>query len=277
MTDTLKFLDYDERPAFPPRATAYHECAITLGASAKGVKHAYGQHRLHRLLVHSAAEPTGEILLALHGGRWSHGYKEHMSLMAPPLNRRGITLVSASYRLLPADPYPSGLEDCAAALRWIEDHLDLFGGKADALFIGGHSAGGHYAALVAVAPERAGGSVPRVAGCLPISGIFKINADEIPGQTIFPGGASDAAYAAASPVSADLSKSPPFLISWGSDDTPPVPAQSVMMAQALRDAGAEVETLILENADHFDAGCRAAEMNGPWIKAAENFMRRHRS
>lgn len=113
MVEPMKFLNYEERaPFIAPAALAYHQRAVALGKLAKGIEHAYGDHPLQRVLLFPAPRPTGEVLLMLHGGRWSHGYKEWMAMMAPPLNRRGITLVSAGYRLGPANPFPAGLTSC---------------------------------------------------------------------------------------------------------------------------------------------------------------------
>ena len=279
MADTIKYLDYEPRPAFSsPVAAAYHERCIALGATVTGAEHAYGSHPLQRLLVFPAANPTGEVMLALHGGRFSHGYKEWMAMMAPPLNRRGVTLVSSSYRLVSFDPFPAGLQDCGRALKWIEDHLDSFGGRRDAIFVGGHSAGGHYAALLAVTPEVTGlEGIPRVAGCLPISGIFDFDSTGLPGQLLFPNGTTGEMYAAASPLRARLRGSPAFHITWGSKDLVPVPEQSLRMVEALRQADVDVEMLILEDADHFDASLEAANMDGVWINSAAAFLKRHRA
>ena len=60
------------------------------------------------------------VLLFFHGGGWTHGYKEWCGLMAPPLFEVPAILVSVSYRLHPAAPYPAPIRDGFAALRWVQ-------------------------------------------------------------------------------------------------------------------------------------------------------------
>jgi hypothetical protein len=82
-------------------------------------------------------EESADTLPAFHGGGWTKGCKEWMAFMAPGLNAGGVNLVSAGYRLAPGHLFPTGLEDCMAA-------------------------------LLALGPHRG-----RIAGCLPVSGVFE--------------------------------------------------------------------------------------------------------
>jgi acetyl esterase/lipase len=276
----MKFLDYEVREPMRPVVAAYHERAVALGAAAQGTEHAYGEHALQRLAVYPATRPNGEVLLAFHGGAWSSGYKEWLAMMAPPLNARGISLVSAGYRLGPANPFPAGFADCARALSWVHAHLDDLSAQPDAIFLGGHSSGAHLAALLALAPEAAGVSdLPPVAGCLPVSGIylFGSGSEAPPPPALFPGGASEERYASASPLRCPLQAAPAFLIAWGSDDFAHIRTQSPLLAKALGDAGRPAQELVLQGCDHFQASHATADADGPWVKAAERFMRSHRS
>ncbi len=278
MTEILDYLDYGPRPAFPPVPGAYHERAAALAAKVDGREYSYGPHKLQKLLLFPATNPTGEVVVAFHGGRFVHGYKEWMAIMAPALNKRGITLVCPGNRLVSADPFPAGIQDCANAVKWTAEHLDEFGGKRDAIFLTGHSSGGFYAALLAIRPDVTGiADIPPVAGCLPVSGLFRIENDQITQQILFPGGSTEEQCNAVSPLLADLRGVPPFHISWGSDDAPPIPVQSAQMVEALRNASVKVEALVMEGADHFDAALRTAEADGEWIRSVEPFLRQNRA
>ena len=96
--------------------------------------------------------PDGRVLLFWHGGGWTSGYKEWMAFMAPAFNAAGVTFVSAGYRLAPQHVFPAArrrLRPQAVEVGEAEN-IAAHGGDPNDLFIGGHSAGGHYAALLAV-------------------------------------------------------------------------------------------------------------------------------
>ena len=62
----------------------------------------------------------------------------------------GAVVVSTSYRLAPEQPFPAGLNDCEATLRWILAEGKKYGGDPSRLAVGGGSAGGNLAAAVAL-------------------------------------------------------------------------------------------------------------------------------
>lgn len=270
----MGFLNYPDREPMGALGQACHEHCLQLAEpyAAQGQHHAYGPDPFQSLIVHPAPHPTGTVLLFFHGGGWTHGYKEWMSMMAGALNQRGITLVTAGYRLAPEYLFPAGLHDCRAALGWVANHLGDFGGDADRLFVGGHSAGGHYASLLALGRRTDGG--PAIAGCLPISGVYQFGPGS--GLTMRPRflGPEDAQVdRQASPLMADLAGAPPFLLSYGDRDFPHLKEQALRMAQALQGAGVPTELLELQDCDHLQASYAAAELNGPWIQRADSFMR----
>lgn len=90
------------------------------------------------------SRPLG-VYLHLHGGGWVLGAPHHQDLRLEALaDATRQAVVSLDYRLAPEHPYPSGPDDCeAAAAALVETAADRFG--ADALTIGGESAGAHLA------------------------------------------------------------------------------------------------------------------------------------
>jgi len=101
--------------------------------------------------------PTA-LLVFYHGGGWVVGSLETHDLPLRALtNLAGVAILSVDYRLAPEHPFPTGLQDCYAALEWAdEQQADLVGGRRP-LLVGGDSAGGNLAAVVALmARDRAG-------------------------------------------------------------------------------------------------------------------------
>ncbi|MFM2416696.1 MAG: hypothetical protein RL385_1419 [Pseudomonadota bacterium] len=96
-------------------------------------------------------------LLWIHGGGYVMGTPEmHEKTCLAIARDEGIQVVSVSYRLAPAWPFPTPLEDCYSALRWMQRHADRLGIDCARLAVGGVSAGGGLAAALAqLAHDRA--------------------------------------------------------------------------------------------------------------------------
>jgi acetyl esterase len=89
-------------------------------------------------------------LVWYHGGGWVIGDLDTTDGVCRALcGRSAATVVSVDYRLAPEHPYPAALEDAEAAFDWVRDHADDLYIAPDRIAVGGDSAGGNLAALVA--------------------------------------------------------------------------------------------------------------------------------
>lgn len=268
---------YPPQEPLSPVGAAYAERILARGTGLQGGRFAYGADPYQSLTVFRPAAPTGEVLVFLHGGGWTSGYQEWMFFMAPALLAEGITFVSAGYRLAPQHAFPAGMDDSADAVAWTVRHIAAHGGDPARVFVGGHSAGGHYAALLAAttAWRRARGLPDRpLAGCLPVSGVYRFG--EGSGLSVRPRflGADPQADVAASPLlRLEPDACPPFLLTWGSRDFPHLVAQAGAMAEALRAAQVPVQTLVLDGCDHFQASEACGDAGGAWVPHAAGWMR----
>ncbi len=97
------------------------------------------------LRIIDADDPLG-VYLHIHGGGWVLGAADLSDVGNEAMvDEAGVTTVSVEYRLAPEHPYPAGVEDCAAAARWlVENGKSVFG--TDRFTIGGESAGATLAA-----------------------------------------------------------------------------------------------------------------------------------
>lgn len=90
------------------------------------------------------------LLVYLHGGGWVIGdLDSHDSVCRALANGSGHAVLSVDYRLAPEHPFPAPLEDAVTAVRWAHANATGLGCRADRLAIGGDSAGGNMAAVVA--------------------------------------------------------------------------------------------------------------------------------
>ena len=90
------------------------------------------------------------LLVFLHGGGWVIGSLEsHDGVCRSLANQSGHAVLSVEYRLAPEDPFPAGLEDCIRATLWAHQNADDLGVDSTRMAVGGDSAGGNLAAVVA--------------------------------------------------------------------------------------------------------------------------------
>ena len=271
----------EEYPAQEPLSAlglAYHEKARAAGAGITGVDEAYGDDPYQRLSIHRAVRPHGDVLVFLHGGGWTNGYKEWLAFMAPALTSAGITFASIGYRLAPQHVFPTGLADARAGVALLLKRAAAFGADPKRLFVGGHSAGGHYAALMTVKSVWEPGASPGPAslrGCLPISGVFDFGAQSgLPQRPRFLGDPAAQAEGPASPIENIKGTPPPFFLTWGSEDFPHLIPQAKRMAAALAAAGGTVDQLELAGCNHFTASYEGGNAEGRWVGRAVEWMKK---
>jgi acetyl esterase len=90
------------------------------------------------------------VLVYYHGGGWTLGSLATYDSLCRALSRdSGGLVVSVDYRLAPEHPFPAAVADAHLALEWVARHADDLGGDAGRLAVGGDSAGGTLATVVA--------------------------------------------------------------------------------------------------------------------------------
>lgn len=260
----MKLADYPPQEPLSEVGAAYSaEC----WKRSEGIAYdevAYGPDPYQRLAIFKPARPTGPVLLFWHGGGWTSGYKEWMGFMAPVFTTAGVTFITAGYRLAPQHLFPAGYEDCRSALNWVKQE------SIGEIFIGGHSAGGHYAALLAI--QHGAGMIR---GCLPISGVYEFG--EGSGLTTRPRflGDDPSTDRLASPRFQLHAPTPPFLVAFGSKDFSHLVTQAKRFTAAVLAAGGAADELELQAHTHFSASLTAGDAEGPWAQAALAFMSKH--
>jgi acetyl esterase len=105
---------------------------------------------------------TGAALVWFHGGGWTIGDLSTSDATATELaNASGCTVVNVDYRLAPEHPFPTPFDDCYAAVEWVVAHAGDLGIDAGRIAVGGDSAGGNLAAVVALAARDRNGPALR--------------------------------------------------------------------------------------------------------------------
>ncbi|MCW3785094.1 alpha/beta hydrolase [Plebeiibacterium sediminum] len=104
-----------------------------------------------------------------HGGGLRGGSKE----IPEALKKNNIAVVGVNYRLYPKVGAPKYIEDAAAAVAWVFNHIEEFGGDSSLIFISGHSAGGYLTSMVGLDKKYLAKyqiDANNIAGLIPFSG-----------------------------------------------------------------------------------------------------------
>jgi acetyl esterase/lipase len=89
-----------------------------------------------------------DVLVFIHGGSWRTGKKNTYWWLGRNFASKNVVEVNINYRLAPGHQYDQMAADAAAAIKWVKNNVSRFGGNPDRIFVMGHSAGGHLAALI---------------------------------------------------------------------------------------------------------------------------------
>ena len=106
-----------------------------------------------------SAEDVTAGLVFFHGGAWVYGGLEsHDALCRFLAEQAGVRVVAVDYRLAPEHVFPAAVEDGLAAYDWVSAHAEELAIDVDRIAVGGDSAGGTLATVVAAARRGAGAS-----------------------------------------------------------------------------------------------------------------------
>lgn len=104
-----------------------------------------------------------------HGGGLTGGDKH----IPKGLMEKGVAVIAVRYRLYPDVKAPVYIEDAAAAVAWVFNNIEKYGGDDSQIFISGHSAGGYLTSMIGLDKsylEAYGIDANNIAGLIPLSG-----------------------------------------------------------------------------------------------------------
>ena len=134
--------------SFPTQQGEHEPVAATLQREIDGLSGPV-TIRIHRGI--GAPQTGARAVLYLHGGGWVIGnLSSHDEICRWLANVGNAVVVCPDYRLAPEHKFPAGLEDCAAALRFMAENAGELGIDPARICVAGDSAGGNLAAVLAL-------------------------------------------------------------------------------------------------------------------------------
>jgi len=94
------------------------------------------------------------VVIYIHGGAWVSGDKSNIDYKPEAFTSQGYIFISINYRLSPDVQHPLHVQDIAKAIAWVYNNCADYGGDNSNIWLIGHSAGAHLAALVATDETR---------------------------------------------------------------------------------------------------------------------------
>jgi acetyl esterase/lipase len=224
-----------------------------LGAYKRHANIAYGTDPQQRLDVYvpSTGRAPRAVIVFWHGGRWTFGDKNDYRFVGAALAGAGYVTVVANYRHYPQVKMPGFLADAARAALWSLEHAAQFGADDQRIFLMGHSAGAHLAAMLALDPRHflaCGKPAPHIAGVIGLSGPYDflplLEADV---QDMF---GPPQNYADSQPINFVTPEAAPMLLIHGLQDLKVWPKNSQNLAAALTKSGVPVTLRLYPAAAH---------------------------
>lgn len=192
------------------------------------------------------------VVVFFYGGSWQMGRRNMYRFVGHALASRGVVAVIPDYRVYPEVRFPDFLKDGARSVRWARDNAASYGGDPDRIFVMGHSAGAHIAAMLALDPQWLAGEeldpAKDIAGLVGISGPY----DFLPLQSenlvaVFQGNNRPETQ----PINFATASAPPAFLATGDEDDVVLPRNSINLAARFRELKVPVEQPVYSGRGHF--------------------------
>jgi acetyl esterase/lipase len=228
----------------------------------------------HKLDIYSPkGHANAPVLFFIHGGSWRSGDRASYGALGNRYAKAGFVTVVPSYRLAPKHPHPAQIEDVAAAFAWTVKNISNYGGDTNRLYVSGHSAGGHLAALLALDESRLAPyqlSPKLIRGVLALSGVYNLTLGDRQ-ESVF--GKDPEVRREASPLFHIHPEAPPFLVTFCQWDYFSLPAQARQFHNALQKAGIKSELVFIPRQSHISEIVNVGNDDDPTVLAALKFMK----
>ncbi|HQW81961.1 MAG TPA: alpha/beta hydrolase [Pseudomonadota bacterium] len=229
---------------------------INIGADAPLVEsHSIVYDREHALSVDiyraTDTPANAPLILFFYGGTWRYGERAWYRFVGESLADHGFVVMIPDYRTAPDVTFPSFVEDAARAAAFAQSNATRYGADPARMFLIGHSAGGHIAALLATDARwlAAVGMKPRnFRAFIGLAGPYDFLPIWSPRmKQVFP---DETNRTETQPIHFVDGDEPPMLLLRGDQDIIVLPRHNEEMAALLKSVGVSVETRTYQGVGH---------------------------
>jgi arylformamidase len=234
----------------------------------------YGSGDRQLLNLYLPPEGTGPhpVMVFIHGGYWRAFSRESYDYLAPAFIEAGAAFVNLDYDLCPDISLDGLIEQVREGVAWVTHHAGSYDFDTSRVVVSGHSAGGHLTAMMAVTDWSVQGlERPPMRGGIAISGVFDLRPilytafnEDI---RLTPDSAD-----ALSPIMHAPKTSTPLLCAVGAEETDDFKRQQRDFAAIWRQAGANVDEMVVPGRHHFDVVDALSEAGHPLHQAARRML-----
>ncbi len=233
----------------------------------------YGDAPGETLDIFPARKGDGSALVFIHGGYWRSLDKKDYSFLAPAWVDAGVSLVVVNYGLAPSVTMERIVQQMLAASAWVYRHAEEYGMDEERLFVSGHSAGGHLAAMMLAALWPVyDHALPKdlYKGALAVSGVYDlrplVQVDWLQGDLRL----DEATAFKLSPAFLPPATRAPLTLAVGGLESSEFKRQNALLAQRWKSVLAR--DVPMPGRDHFTAIDGLADRANPLFAAARRMM-----
>jgi arylformamidase len=144
---------YNNRARVPEYADHFRNWATWSADAMRGGSREldvrYGGGPKEHLDIFRTQYERAPVMVFIHGGYWRALDKKDHAFVAPSFANEGICVVVPNYALCPAVTVPDIVMQMVRAVAWTWKNIERYGGDRTRIYVAGHSAGGHLAAMMA--------------------------------------------------------------------------------------------------------------------------------
>lgn len=239
-----------------------HEVLGTASKVTRGVVYTTSHNSdLNKLDIYRPADSlTHPVVIFIHGGGWRTGTRLLDGAKHDFFVKNGFVYVTIDYRLSPDIMHPEHVEDVADAISWVSKNISKYGGNSNQIFLVGHSAGAHLAALVSTDEsylQERGLKLSALKGTILLDGagydipyLREVNPAYFKGLYEVPFGTDNEVLKKASPINAVAAGKaiPPFLFLYTT--RPMAVLENALMVKKFKDTGLSYQEVKYSNEDH---------------------------